>query len=82
MGADRIFVSLYGTGARKRTSLENVTCTIGGVTAPVAFAGAQGIIGLDQINIEIPSSLRGRGEVPLLLTVDGESSNPVTLNIQ
>jgi len=82
MGADRVFVSLFGTGVRKRTSLENVTCTIGGVAAPVAFAGAQGIIGLDQINIEIPASLRGRGEVPLLLTVDGETSNPVTLNVQ
>ena len=82
MGNDQVFVSLYGTGVRKRTSLENVTCTIGGVAAPVAFAGAQGIVGLDQINIQIPASVRGRGEVPLLLTVDGETSNPVTLNVQ
>ena len=84
MGAatDQIFVSLYGTGVRKRTDLEKVTCTIGGVAAPVSFAGAQGSIGLDQINIQIPNSLRGRGEVAVLLTVDGETSNPVTLNVQ
>ena len=82
MGTDRIFIELYGTGARKRTSLDNVTCTIGGVSAPVAFVGAQGVIGLDQINIEVPASLRGRGEVPLVLTVDGEVANTVTLNIQ
>jgi uncharacterized protein (TIGR03437 family) len=82
MGADRIFIELYGTGARKRTSLDNVTCTIGGVSAPVAFVGAQGVIGLDQINIEVPASVRGRGEVPLVLTIDGEVANTVTLNIQ
>jgi len=82
MGADRIFVSLYGTGVRKRTSLENTVCTVGGVAAPVSFAGSQGIIGLDQVNIEIPASVRGRGEVQLVLRVDGETSNTVTLNIQ
>ena len=48
---DQTFVSLYGTGVRKRTDLDKVTCTIGGVAAPVSFAGAQGSIGLDQINI-------------------------------
>ena len=79
---DQTFVSLYGTGVRKRTDLDKVTCTIGGVAAPVSFAGAQGSIGLDQINIQIPNSLRGRGDVPVLLTVDGETSNPVTLNVQ
>ncbi len=82
MGTDRIFIELYGTGARKRTSLDNVTCTIGGVSAPVAFVGAQGVVGLDQINIEVPASLRGRGEVQLVLTVDGEAANSVTLNLQ
>ncbi|MFN0101762.1 MAG: hypothetical protein ACKV2U_06680 [Bryobacteraceae bacterium] len=84
MGAatDQVFVSLFGTGIRKRTSLDNVSCTIGGVAAPVAFAGPQGLVGLDQVNIQIPASLRGRGEAPVLLTVDGETSNPVTLNVQ
>jgi uncharacterized protein (TIGR03437 family) len=82
MGEDQVFVSLFGTGVRKRTTLENVTCTIGGVAAPVSFAGAQGVVGLDQINIQVPAGVRGRGEVPVLLTVDGETSNPVTLNVQ
>lgn len=81
-GGDQIYLELYGTGARNRTSLANVTCTIGGVTAPVAFVGAQGVVGLDQINVQIPDSLRGRGEVQLVLKVDGESANTVTLNVQ
>jgi len=79
---DQVYVSLYGTGVRKRTSLENVSCTVGGVAAPVDFAGAQGLIGLDQINIRIPVSLRGRGEVQVQLTVDGETSTVITLNVQ
>jgi uncharacterized protein (TIGR03437 family) len=79
---DQVYVSLYGTGVRKRTSLENVRCTIGGVAAPVDFAGAQGSIGLDQINIRIPAVLRGRGEVQVQLTVDGETSNVFTLHVQ
>ncbi len=37
---------------------------------------------LDQINIEIPRSLAGRGEVELLLLVDGQKANPVTLYIK
>lgn len=79
---DRLFLTLYGTGIRKRSSLENVRCAIGGVDAPVLFAGAQGtFVGLDQINVEAPASLRGRGEVSLVLTVDGLAANPGTINI-
>jgi uncharacterized protein (TIGR03437 family) len=80
---DRLFLTLYGTGIRKRSSLDAVRCTIGGVDAPVLFAGAQGtFVGLDQINVEAPASLRGRGEVSLVLTVDGLAANPVTINIR
>ena len=78
-----IFVTLYGTGIRNRSSLANVTATMGGVSVPVLFAGPQGgFIGLDQVNIQIPASLKGQGEVNIALTVDGQAANVVTLNVQ
>jgi uncharacterized protein (TIGR03437 family) len=78
-----LVVTFYGTGLRKRSDLANVTATIGGVPVPVQFAGAQGQFPtLDQLNVQIPGNLRGRGEVTVVFTVDGKSTNPVTINIQ
>ncbi len=77
-----VFLSLFGTGIRGRSSIAGVRCTVGGVDLPILFAGAQGAPGLDQVNVELPASLRGRGEVPVVLTVDGKAANTVTLTIQ
>ncbi len=77
-----VFVSLYGTGIRGRSSLNGVRASAGGVDLAVQFAGAQGAPGLDQVNVELPPSLRGRGEIPLVLSVDGKVANTVTLQIQ
>ena len=80
---DQVFLTLFGTGLRKNSGLSNVRATIGGADAPVAFAGAQGeFAGLDQINLQIPVSLRGRGDVPIILTVDGVTTNSVSINIR
>ena len=80
---DSVFVTLFGTGLRKNSGLANVRATIGGVDAPVAFAGAQGeFAGLDQVNLQLPVSLRGRGDVSVTLTVDGVTSNPVNINVR
>ncbi|HQR36211.1 MAG TPA: hypothetical protein PLK30_26035, partial [Blastocatellia bacterium] len=82
MITDRVFLSLFATGVRKRTSLDNVRAIIGGVEAPVFFAGDQGdFAGLDQINIEIPRSLAGSGLVEVVLIVDGAIANTVQVNI-
>jgi uncharacterized protein (TIGR03437 family) len=60
-----------------------VSVTIGGVAVPVFYAGAQGTYpGLDQVNIVLPLQLRGKGEVDLILTVDGQAANPVRIAIQ
>ena len=68
---DQIYLLLFGSGIRQRSSLSAVIATIGGVYAEVSFAGAQGAFaGLDQVNLRVPRSLRGRGEVEALLTVD------------
>ena len=81
--ADQVFLTLYGTGIRGRSSLAGVTCRIGGVDAPVVFADAQGgFVGLDQVNVRVPRILAGRGEVDLVLTVDGQATNTVRVNIQ
>jgi uncharacterized protein (TIGR03437 family) len=70
-------LELYGTGIRGATS--SVTCTIGGVAAPVLYAGAQGSPGLDQVNVLLPASLANQGQLNIVLTVDGQAANTVTI---
>jgi uncharacterized protein (TIGR03437 family) len=84
LGVDTpIYVSFYGTGIRGRSSLSNVHLTIGGTSVPVQFAGAQTTYpGLDQVNVQLPLSLRGAGESNVVLTVDGQVSNTVTIRVQ
>ena len=80
---DQVFLILFGTGTRFRSSLPNVSARIGGVDAPVLFVGAQGdFVGLDQINLQLPRSLIGRGEVEIRLMADGQQANPVTVSIK
>lgn len=80
---DQVFLLLFGTGLRFRSSLAAVSATIGNLAAQVSYAGAQGdLIGLDQINLALPRSLSGRGEVNLALTVDGQAANTVTISFR
>jgi uncharacterized protein (TIGR03437 family) len=80
---DQVFLALFGTGIRGRTSLGNVSVKIGDVDATVLFAGPQAdLIGLDQINLPLPRSLKGRGEVTINLIVDGRMANPLIVAIQ
>jgi uncharacterized protein (TIGR03437 family) len=79
---DQVFAVLFGTGIRNRSSLAAVTAQIGGVPAPVQSAGASGQAGVDQINVLLPRTLIGRGEVDLVLTVDGKTANTVRVNIK
>ncbi len=77
---DEVFLLLFGTGIRGGTS---TTVKIGGIDAPVAYAGAQGTMaGLDQVNVKLPRVLAGRGEVDLVLTVDGKAANTVRVRIK
>jgi uncharacterized protein (TIGR03437 family) len=82
---DRMYLLLYGTGIRGRSSLalEAVSATIGGMNAPVDYAGpVAGFTGLDQVNLRVPKRLAGSGEVTVVLEVDGKKSNTVTVNIR
>jgi uncharacterized protein (TIGR03437 family) len=79
-GNDRAFLQLFGTGIRGRQALEDVHVQIGGMEAEVLYAGPQGsFVGLDQVNVEIPRALAGKGEVEVMLAVGAETSNLVTV---
>jgi uncharacterized protein (TIGR03437 family) len=76
-----VYIGLFGTGLRGHGGLSNVTATVGGEEVPVSFAGAQGeFAGLDQVNLgPLPRALAGRGEVEIVISVSGKTSNPVTV---
>jgi uncharacterized protein (TIGR03437 family) len=79
---DQVYLILYGTGLQA-AGTAGVTVTVGGVNAPVVFAGPTGIIaGLDQVNILLPASLAGKGNVNVQLTAAGVSANPAQVTIQ
>jgi uncharacterized protein (TIGR03437 family) len=81
--SDQVFLILFGAGFRNHSSLEKVIVQIGGVNLPAMYAGAQGgFIGQDQVNVRLPRSLAGRGDVMVTLIVDGLISNSVSVNIR
>jgi uncharacterized protein (TIGR03437 family) len=80
---DQVVLELYGTGIRGHSSLAGVVLKIGSTTLPVAYAGPQNFfVGLDQINVLLPKTLRGAGNVNISLTVDGQAANTVTVNFK
>ena len=80
---DRVFLVLYGTGLRNRSALSNVHALVGGVEQTTLYAGAQGaLVGLDQINLNLSRNLMGRGDVDVVLTIDGQVSNTVRVSIK
>jgi uncharacterized protein (TIGR03437 family) len=80
---DELVVTLYGTGIRNSTGLANAVAEVGGARATILYAGAQPQYpGLDQVNLVIPRSLAGAGEVPVVLTIDGQTANVVSINLK
>lgn len=87
--SDQVSLLLHGTGIRGRSSLTNVTAKIGGVDAPVSYAGTvtdtpfvvTPNAGEDQVNVSVPRSLAGRGLVDVVVTVDGKVANTVQVSI-
>ena len=78
---DRVFLTLFGTGIRGAGGATGVQTMIGDREVPVLFAGAQGgFAGLDQVNIgPLPRSLAGAGEINVVVTAAGTTSNTVTI---
>jgi uncharacterized protein (TIGR03437 family) len=64
-------------------TLDSVKVTIGGLDAPVFFAGlTPGFTGLYQVNAYVPAGVAHGEDVPLVITQAGRSSPPVSLSIK
>jgi uncharacterized protein (TIGR03437 family) len=76
---DTLYVELYGTGIR---SAKSVQCFVAGQSVPVLYAGpVAAFTGLDQVNVSIPKSLAGLGDVTVYLVADGVTTNVVGLTL-
>ncbi len=81
--SEQVYLILFGAGIRRRGALEDVSIKLGETELPVAYAGAApGLSGVDQVNLLLPASLRGRGEQTVVLRVNEEASNGVNLHFQ
>ncbi len=84
--SDQTFLVLYGTGWRKRSDVTNVRVNVqqvNGVQLPVLYAGPQGEnVGLDQINVALPRTLAGKGEMYFRVIADARVANLFKLNFQ
>lgn len=80
---EQTYLTLYGTGIRNRSHPARVKVRLGELEVPVEYTGPQGTyVGLDQINVKIPPSLGGRGELNVSVIVDGIITNLVTIKIK
>lgn len=93
------FITIYATGlgpvgnqpptgiASPSSPLSPITTliavTIGGISAPVSFAGlAPGFFGLYQINGQVPSSVAPADVVPVEVRIGGAQSNTVSIAVR
>ena len=77
---DQVYLVLYGSNLGTVTI---ATATIGGVAAPVSYAGnLTPANGVAQFNIAIPQSLAGKGAAEVVLSVNGKTSNTVIVSIK
>jgi uncharacterized protein (TIGR03437 family) len=82
-GNSAVYLTLYGTGIRNRSSLDNVLVTINGISLPALYAGPQpSDAGLDQINVQLTPELIGGGVSNIVVKVDQHEANTVTLNLR
>jgi len=76
---------LVPTGALPTDLTETVTqpaVTVDGVAAEVLFSGLSGCcVGLNQVNLRIPSSTRTASDIPVVVSIGGRESNPVTIAV-
>jgi uncharacterized protein (TIGR03437 family) len=79
---DQVYLVLYGTGLQA-AGTSGVTATVNGVSAQVLYAGPQADFpGLDQVNLLLPASLAGKGNVNVQITANGIPANSAQITIQ
>ncbi|MFN0121048.1 MAG: S8 family serine peptidase [Blastocatellia bacterium] len=82
IAGDQVFLVLYGTGLRG-VSASRIRAYLGGAPLNTDFIGdAPGFSGLDQINLPLPASLAGRGQLDLLLYADTWRANTIQFTIK
>ena len=88
VSAGPTYLILYGSGIQA-AGTAGITITIGGVPATATYAGPSPYAGVDQVNVLIPASLAGSGNVNIQLgTLDAVSgfasavANAVQITIQ
>lgn len=80
---DTNYLILYATGIRNHAASQPLRVLIQGREAEIDYAGAQPeFLGLDQVNVMIPYSLKGMGNATLQLMVGGVAANPVELRFE
>ncbi|HEX4947799.1 MAG TPA: DUF5666 domain-containing protein [Blastocatellia bacterium] len=86
---ESLFLILYGTGFRTAPDAdgnsangvaENVEVTIGGVKAEVSYAGLSGFVGVEQINIKLPSDVPTGANVTVMVKVNDGQGNVIRTN--
>ena len=83
VSSDDVFLVLFGTGLRYHSGLSSISATVGGASAPVLYAGAQGSLsGLDQVNLRLNRNLAGRGEIEVEFEAEGKKTNRVKVHIR
>jgi uncharacterized protein (TIGR03437 family) len=79
---DQVFLTLFGTGLRN-IDPALISASVDGEHTQTLFVGAApGFAGVDQVNIRLKRGLIGRGEITVVLQVDDQSTNPVTIHIK
>jgi uncharacterized protein (TIGR03437 family) len=78
--AGQAYLVLFGTGIRNSAS---AYASINGNFFPVYYAGPQPeILGLDQVNLALPSNLSGSGYTNIILSQGSLTANPVYIVIK
>ncbi len=80
---EQVYLALFATGVRNRSALTAASVTAGGAALPALYAGpAEGLFGVDQLNVLLPRTLAGRGNIEVGVRVDGKTSNTVVINVK
>lgn len=80
---ERLYLILWGTGFGGLTSSMIATVRIGAVTPPVLYAGwGLDVPGLDQVSVELPRTLAGKGKQPVAFRANGRIANLVSVTFR
>jgi uncharacterized protein (TIGR03437 family) len=77
---DNLYLVLFGTGFDNVSPRDTVEIMFNGQITYPSYIGPQGSFeGLDQINVPLPPSLAGEGQVSIQVMINGAFSNIVTV---